>query len=302
MRRLVTPQPGFTLADFNALMASKQLIKAECFTITPNQGAIVRLTDAQEDVSIVGWNDVSRYTYSANQAVISGLKLHCTSGPEVDEQEIEIAYSADALFQAWKSWPESLLYGRLDGAFIARDWVVAPYWGAPWVAVMRMFYGLVSDLDSVGQTLAKIKVKSGLELLDVQMPRDVFSPLCKNQFGDFRCGVDLNTLAVLGTVGAGATQTTIPWTGASLSYAFGKIHISNGDSVTRVRTIRAADASNLYLAYPLDFVPAATLQFTAYPGCTHLLSGTASCQTYHPTDWQSRFGGYPFTPVAETAF
>jgi uncharacterized protein (TIGR02217 family) len=46
----------------------KQFVIANCFTITANQGAVVRLTDAQEDVSIVGWNDVNRYTYSARQA------------------------------------------------------------------------------------------------------------------------------------------------------------------------------------------------------------------------------------------
>lgn len=302
MRREVTPQPGFGLADFDALMASKQFVKAECFTITPTQGAIVRLTDLQEDVSIVGFNDVTRYTYFARQAVISGLQMRCTIGVEVDEQEVDVAYAADALFQNWKTWPESLLFGRLDGAFIARDWAVAPAWGAPWVAVTRMFYGLVSDLDSVGPSIAKIKVKSGLELLDVDMPKDVYSPICKNVFGDFRCGVDLNSLGVLGTVGPGATRTVIPWTGAGLSYAFGKLHISNGDTVTRVRTIRTADASNLYLTYPLDFDPGSGLQFTAYPGCTHLLTGTAGCQTYHPADFEDRFGGYPFVPVAETAF
>jgi hypothetical protein len=300
--RKVTLQPSYTLADFNALLATGQFVIANCFTITANQGAVVRLTDAQEDVSIVGWNDVSRYTYSARKVVIHGLKAESTMGTQVSEQDISIAYDANALFQNWKPWAQAMLLGRLDGALIARDWAVAPAWGQPYVGVARMFSGYVAELDSVGRTLAKLKVRSDLERLAVQMPRDLFLPRCKNVFGDFRCGVDLNTVAQLGTVGAGATRTTIPWTGASTAYGLGKLHITNGDTVTRVRTIRKADATNLYLSYPLDFDPTAGLQFTAYPGCTRLLTGANGCQTYHPSDYQSRFGGYPFVPVAETAF
>jgi hypothetical protein len=300
--RLVTLQPGYTLADFNALLKTKQFVIANCFTITANQGAVVRLCDAQEDVSVVGWSDVNRFIYSARQAVISGLKAESTTGTQVSEQEIEIGYTATALFQAWKPWAQSLLLGRLDGALISRDWAVAADWGMPWIGVTRMFSGYVSDLDSVGRTFAKIKVKSDLERLNVQTPRDLYLPRCKNVFGDFRCGVDLNTLAVLGVVGVGATRTTIPWASASAAYALGKIHITNGDSVTRVRTIRKADSSNLYLTYPLDFDPGSGLNFTAFPGCTRLLTGSNGCQTYHPSDFKDRFGGYPFIPVAETAF
>lgn len=306
--RLVTLQPGFTLGDFNALRATKQFIVANCFTITPSQGAVVRVNDLQEDVSIVGWSDVNRYTYTARGVTISGLKAESTTGTSVSEQEVDIGYSSDALFQSWKPWGESFLLGRFDGALVTRDIALAPrypMWTTEpnvWVGVTRMFSGYISDLDRVGRTLAKVKVRSDLERLTVNMPRDVYQPRCKNVFGDFRCGVNLPALGVLGTVGAGATRNTIPWTGAGIGYAFGKLHISNLDSVTRVRTIRAADSTNLYLTYPLDFDPGAGLSFTAFPGCTHLLSGANGCQTYHPLDFEERFGGYPFIPVAETAF
>lgn len=301
MRRLLTPQPGFTLADCNALLASKQFVTAQCFTIVPTQGAIVRLTDLQGDVSIVGWNDVNRYTYFSKQAVIIGLKSRSSIGSSVDDQDIEIDYSDDALFQGWKSWPESLLLGRLDGARIMRDVAFAPSFGASWVGVGRMFSGGDPELDKVGRTSAKLKVNSDLSRLNIQMPRDVYAKSCRNVFGDARCGIDLNSLAVLGTVGAGATRDTIPWTGASAGFAFGKIHISNGDSVTRVRTIQRADGANLYLRYPLDFDPGSGLSFTAYPGCSRLSTGANGCQTYWSTNWPQHFAGCPFTPVAETA-
>lgn len=299
MERLVTVQPGYTLADFKALLATKQFVIANCFTITPLEGAIIRLCDAQEDVSIVAWNDVNRQIYSARQAVLTGLRNRSSVGPSVDEQEIDIAYAGDALFQGWRPWPEALLQGRLDGATISRDWAVAAAWGHPWLGVTRMFAGAVSDLDSVGRSLAKLKVKSGLEKLNQQTPRDVYSLTCRNKLGDARCGVDLPSLSVIGTVGAGATRTTIPWSSSASTYAFGKIHITNSDSVTRVRTVLKADASHLYLAYPLDFDPAAGLQFTAFPGCSRK---SDRCPDFHGAAWIQHFGGTPFIPVAETAF
>jgi hypothetical protein len=306
MSRLVTLQPGFTLGDFNALLATRQFVIANLFTITASQGAVVRLCDLQENVSVVAWNDVNRHIYYAREAVVEGLKAESTVGMETSEQDITIGYNADALFQGWQPWAKALLLGRLDGALISRDWAIAPRepyeWESDvWVGVTRMFSGYVAELDSVGRTQAKLKVKSDLERLNVQVPRDLYQPRCKNVFGDFRCGVDLNSLAVLGTVGLGATRDTIPWASAGANFSLGKIHITNGDTVTRVRTIRKADSTNLYLSYPLDFDPASGLQFTAFPGCTRLLTGANGCQTYHPSDYKNRFGGFPFVPVAETA-
>jgi hypothetical protein len=297
--RSVTLEPGYSLGDFQALLDSRQFVIANCFTIVPREGAIIRLCDTQRDVSVVSWGDVSRHTYGARQAVLSGLRASASMSAEVDEQDISIAYAQDALFQAWRPWPEALLMGRLDGAAIYRDWAVGPRFGS-WLGVTRMFGGLVSELDSVGRSIATLKVKSDLERLNIQMPRDQYTPKCRNIFGDFRCGIDLNGLGVLGAVGVGATRSVIPWASSGATYAYGKIHIGNADDVTRVRTVRDADASNLYLSYPLDFDPSPALEFTAFPGCSRL---AARCEEHHgPTDWLERFAGTPFIPVAETAF
>lgn len=308
MRREITPQPGYLLSDCDALLATRQFVRADCFTITPLQGAVVRLTNAQEDISIVGWADTNRFTYSARQAVIMGLRgRHSSSSTsaqqslQVDEQQILIGYADDALFQNWKPWPQALLQGWLDGASIARDIAFGPEFGQ-WYGVTRLFYGVDPELDSVGRSLATLRINSGLGRLNRDVPRDPYMIKCRNVFGDARCGIDLNSIAVLGTVGASPTTTKIPWASANSSYAAGKIHITNGDSVTRVRTIQKADSSNLYLTYPLDFLPSAGMQFTAFPGCSHLSTGANGCSTYWGSSWQQHFGGCPFIPVAESAF
>jgi hypothetical protein len=84
-------------------------------------------------------------------------------------------------------------------------------------------------------------------------------------------------------------------------YSFGKIHITNGDSVTRVRTDPEGRRSNLYLKYPLDFDPAPGLEFTAFPGCSRLSTGANGCQTYWAPRLAEALRRLPFIPVAETA-
>lgn len=296
MRR-VTLQPGYTLNDVLDLLASRQFVYAECYTITPLEGPIMRFTDAQNDVSVVAVDDVNRYIYYSKQLIITGLRSRSSIGLSVDEQDATVAYGDDQLFQEWMSWPVALKLGRLDGATVTRDRAVSAGWDQPWMGVYRKFSGLVSTLDSVGRSSAVIKVKSALEKLDIQMPRDLYNPTCKNVWGDTRCGVIQGDFAVTGTIGPGATRTILPWTGANPAYGIGKIHINNNDDVTRIRTVALATSSELVLVYPLDFTPEIGLEFTAYPGCDRSFT---RCGDFH-ADPEEHFGGTPFIPVAETA-
>ncbi len=302
--REITAQPGFTDADVMAVMASSQFVYAECYTIAPLQGPVMRFTDAQQDVSVVAAFDVNRYTYFSKQIVITGLRARSTIGVEVDEQTVNLAYSDDHLFQTYLSWPQALRLGRLDGATITRDRFVAQSWDSPWVGGFRMFSGRVSTLNAVGRSYAEVMVKSDLERLNKPMPRDLYTPVCKNVWGDERCGVDQSTHAVISVISAGpSTRTIIPWSSSDPYFGLGKFHITNTDNVTRIRTILRATATHLYLIYPLDFDPVAGMEFTAFPGCSRAFTGAdglRGCEDYH-AEPEDHFGGHPFVPVAETA-
>lgn len=299
--RPITPQPGRTEADVEDAMQSGQFVYADCYTIEPKTGPTMRYTTAQQQVSVVPLGDVMRQTYGAHDVLIEGLLVKNSIGIEVDQQEVSISYSSSPnSFQGQFTWPQALLLGRLDGATIRRDRFIATDWGQPWLGGFPMFLGLVSSLDKVGRQSATINVKSDLVLLDVQMPRDLFVPNCKNTWGDSQCGVNQEDWAVIGTVGADPTRSIIPWSGVDPMYALGKIHVTSGvDMATRVRTISRVDGANLYLSYPLDFDLIAGDTFTAYPSCKRLKD---SCIDFHgEPNWRARFKGFPFVPVAETA-
>jgi hypothetical protein len=286
-------------------LASRQFIYADCFTFIPKVGSPLRYTTSQQDVSLVPVDDISRQTYQAQTVIIKGLRVRNNLGVQADEQQVEMSYPDALNYQAALTWPQALLQGRLDGASVRRDRYFATAWGnglagaTDWLGGCPMFLGLMSSLDKVGRQSATLNVKSNLILLNRDTPAFLWEPNCKNTWGDLACGVVQADWAAAATVGASPSSSVIPWSGAGPAYNLGKIHIENGDSVTRVRTIARATSSQLYLAYPLDFTPSVAASFLAYPGCTRTDDATYGCPKYHGVDWVKKFKGFPFIPVAE---
>ncbi len=295
--RVITPQPGFTEADVEAVMDSGSFVYADFFTILPKEGDPMRYTDFQYSLTLVPIGESTPQEFRSDGLLLKGLRVKASVGIEVDEQSIECYYSADLDFQGQLSWPKALLLGRLDGGVIRRDRMIANP-SLQWIGGFTMFKGLISTLNTVGSTQATMNVKSDLVLLNVQMPRDLWEPNCKNTLGDTACGVNLEDYAVSASVATGSTRSYIAWGSSSGDYALGKIVYDPGDGINRVRTISRADTGGLYLSYPLDFDPSLSDSFTVYPGCNRTMD---RCPFFHPTDWQQFFKGFPYIPVAETA-
>jgi hypothetical protein len=275
-------------------------VYAECFTFIPKVGPPLYYTNAQRNVTVVPVvGGPGRVTFFANRVLLKGLRYKTGIGVEVDEQNVEVAYPETQDFQAYLTWPEALKQGRLDGADVRRDRFFAADWGSPWIAGAKMFTGKVSSLDSVGRQTATINIKSDLVLLNVQMPKDLFQPICKHTWADAGCGVDRSLHVVQTVVGAGTpTRTFLPWTGATDDFQMGTTYIESSDSVTRVRTILRVEVGvGVHLIYPLDFDPVVGADVAFYPNCRRLF---ANCGDYH-TSPEEHFLGFPFVPVAETA-
>lgn len=298
--KTVSPQTGFTESDAEALLASGQFVYAECFTITPKFGPILRYTNAATDVTVVPIiGGPGQVTYLSRAVIIQGLRFKSTIGVEVDEQTVELAYTDGLTYQAAITWSQALRLGRLDGATIRRDRFFASAWGAPWVFGITMFAGRVSTCSKVGRQSATVNVKSDMVLLSTKMPRDLYQPQCKNTWGD-GAGCDLiqDDFAVQTVVGASPTRSIIPWSGITDDYVMGKLFIEGGDSVTRIRTILRVNAGvSAEVIYPLDFDPIAGQNVVFYPNCRREFT---RCGDYHAAP-EEKYIGFPFVPVAETA-
>jgi uncharacterized phage protein (TIGR02218 family) len=273
------------------LGSATQLLMADLYAITLINGAVLRFTSADIAVTLAG------VTYPANGPTIDGLRYKIAVGLDVDEQTITIAARPTDLINGVPLLT-ALRRGALDGARLERARAFLAAWGQPAIDGVTLFSGRVSTIDQIGRTVAQIKVKSDLVLLDIDMPRNTYQTGCIHGLYDSGCGLSKASHAVTGAVANGSGVGAINWSGATAgTFDQGTINFTSGANAGISQTIKQATGSALILAYPLDVAPGVGDGFIAYPGCDKTM---ATCAARFNN--LSHYRGFPYTPVAETAF
>ena len=296
-----------------ALQSSRELAFADCFTLVLADGTTARYTNAQYPVS-VPQSGVPALVFAAGDILIDGLKLKQTVGVDIDEQQVDIAFKPTSTI-AGLPWPVAVREGRFDGATFDRARVVmtasggfaakptesgafAPGGMAPIAnALVTMFQGEVATIDNIGRLTCRMTVKSMLNKLAIDMPRDIWQPSCLNTLYDGLCGLSKSANSASGTVGTAPTLTFIPWSGSAEGiYDQGTVTFEGGANVGVSRTVRQSTLAGLYLQRPLDTLPAAGDGFVVYKGCDKT---TATCAGRFNN--LANFRGFPFVPPPELA-
>ena len=280
-----------------ALQSSRELAFADCFTLTLADGTVARTTNAQYPVS-VPQSGAPALVFAAGDILIGGLKLKQTVGVDIDEQQIDIAFKPTSTI-AGLPWPVAVREGRFDGATFDRARVVMTAPGVAPIAnaLVTMFHGEVATVDNIGRLSCRMTVKSMLNKLAIDMPRDIWQPSCLNTLYDGLCTVSKSANAASGTVGAGPTVTFIPWSGSAEGiYDQGTVTFEGGANVGISRTVRQSTTAGLTLQRPLDYPPAAGDSFVVYRGCDKT---TATCAGRFNN--LANFRGFPLVPPPELA-
>jgi uncharacterized phage protein (TIGR02218 family) len=283
---------SLALIDYlNALRASPdaQAITADCYTFTLRTGLILTYTNADVPIQLNG------YIYVANSVLMDGLNYKCTDGLEVDQQQITLSAKATDTV-AGVPFLQALGRGVFDGAEIQRERAFLNSWSpadtASPVGSVILFKGRIGTVDSIGRTTAQITVNSDLVMLDLQMPRNVYSPSCQHVLYDSGCSLVKSTFGTAGIVGAGSTFSLINWSGASKNFNQGTLLFSSGVNAGVSVNIKGVVAGiSLSLAYPLYAAPAQGDAFTAYWGCDHT---QATCTSKFSN--LANFRGFPYVP------
>ncbi len=264
---------------------------AECFTFTLSTGTAYRWTNVDFPVGYGG------ATFLASGPLVQGLKYKATVGLEVDKQQIVVAARPTDLING-APLLVALRDGAFDGAAVRRDRVFLASPGGVAVGGVTLFKGRVSTIDQVGRTSATLTVASDLVALDIDMPRNLFSPTCLHALYDSGCGVARGTYASAGVAGVGSTASAIVFSGAAASHAQGSIVFASGANANVRATVKSVAAgSALNLVYPLPFAPAPGDAFTVTAGCDHT---QATCAARFSN--LARFRGFPYVPPPQTAY
>jgi uncharacterized phage protein (TIGR02218 family) len=285
---------GAALINFlNAARAAPDspIAFADCFTFTLPTGLVLTYTNVDQPVTYNG------HLFAANGPLVQGLKYRCAAGLAVDKQQITIAARPTDLL-AGAMFLNALRDGAFDGCFVQRDRVFMTALGQAPVGGVTLFHGRISTIDQVGRTSAKLTVASDLIILDMDMPRNVYSPTCLHTLYDAGCGISRSAFAMSGMVGAGSTASSINFSGALAAHQQGAILFTSGANADVRATVKVAVAGAwLGLMYPLPSPPAAGDAFTVYQGCDHT---PATCKAQFNN--LANFRGFPYVPPPQVAY
>ncbi len=280
------------IAMLNAARAAPdaQVLMADCYTFTLRTGLILTYTNADVPIALNG------YTYLANSVLIDGLKFKCAVGLDVDQQQLTISAKPTDTING-VPFLEAIRNGVFDGREVQREKAFLTSWAAAPVGSTILFKGRVGTIDSIGRTTAQITVNSDLVLLDLNMPRNLYSPQCAHVLYDSGCGLVKSAFGTTGTVGSGSTASLINWSASASAFTQGTILFSTGVNAGVSANIKSTSPSTLALSAALPNAPSPGDAFTAFQGCDHTLP---TCQSQFNN--RSNFRGFPFVPPPTAAY
>jgi uncharacterized phage protein (TIGR02218 family) len=280
------------------LLASRQFYAADLYTFAFVGGGVLRYTAGDRDITANGnlfTSQGPRIDRKDNKA-----KCHWKIGVDVDTLVFDVMPQASDQVNG-QSFLAACVQGAFDGAELTLERAFMATYGDTSVGTVILFAGRVAEID-LGRGVATFSINSHLELLNLNLPRNLWQPGCVNSLGDASCGVNLASFAVGGNAAAGSTSHLV---NASLVQATGyfdqgKINFTSGANAGLSRSVKswvAGAPGTIALLAPFPNAPAAGDAFAIYPGCDKTLGGNG-CAKFANT---ARFRGFPYVPTPDTA-
>lgn len=297
MRRPSWESSAGALAALLNGSGNTQLVMADLYTITTPGGLLLRYTNQQRAVSVNG------VTWSAGPLLKRG-QTRLAVGIQVDTLDVTLA--ADASVQV-NGLPilQFIARGGFDNARLALERAFAASIGAAVTGTLELFSGRISQARSVTRLEARLTVKSDSELLDVQVPRNVYQPPCMNTLYDPACGVNRATHTTASTAQSATDSARLYFThnlaAAAGTYDLGVITFTSGANASVSRTVRkyetvvGSGVNRITLMGPLPAAVANGDAFTISKGCDRQQS---TCNTKFTN--LARFRGTPYVPTPES--
>ena len=312
--------PYYTMVSGGLIAIPISFQDFDCYTLTLASGVILRLTNADFDIS-----DGSGHVWtSATRVDEAGSKTlaHWKVGFDADQWTlIVMPRTVDPVTGnpfpdkiGAVPWIQAAQGGALDAADFQIDravfatmptWPMPPGGAVPVGFINGIFAGAVGAVDTTS-TQVIITVQDYRQLLQIQMPRHLWQGQCRHTLFDIGCTANFTTLprasfATNGIAIGGSTPMSIENNlhvpGGSGTYVQGTIVMTSGLNTGFSRTITgwagAGRAFKLLIQFPFAIVSGDS--FVAYPGCAKT---QAACALFNNS---ANYGGEAYVPTPETA-
>lgn len=271
------------------LNSGNSFLVCDLYTLTLADGTMLRMTSADVPIQFGG------NTFALTPLMTRG-KSKSVIGIAVDTLDVSILPSASDVLGG-VTWPQAVRQGALDGAWVRVERAYLLSWTFI-VGTLVVFYGRVADID-IGRTEIKVQVKSALELLNIQMPRNIYQSVCLHTLYDSGCSVLKSSYTVSGAVSSASTASgfTTTLTQATGYFDLGVLTFTSGVNYGLKRTVKSFVAGAFTFALPLPFAANWGDSFTVFAGCD---KRQATCSAKFGN--LSHFRGFAEIPVPETVY
>lgn len=274
------------------LNSSREILVADLLTITQQNGTVTRLTSADFDI-VSGGN-----TFSSKGPKFVRGRTKLLVGVQVDSLDVTLMPDPAKDLLGGLPWPAAAIAGALDEARVKLEKAFMASWGNLSAGTLIQFSGRVGEVTPSRDEI-QLQVKSDLELLEQQMPRNVYQPGCVHTLYDTGCTLARAAFQISGTVLAGSTASSILATLAQASgyFELGTITFTSGvlSGLTKtVKTFTAGSPATIVPMLAFTKAPAAGDTFTIVPGCDKQQS---TCTNKFAN--LAHFRGYPYVPKGE---
>ena len=175
----------------------------DLFTVTL-VGVATPLRLASWDQDIV-WGG---QTFSSAWPYVNRSELRTAVGLEPSEMDLSIFAPPQAEIGTYTVLA-AIAQGQFDGASVQVDRLYLDTTFTPIGAIYKWFLGQVANVSELDRVHAVLVCKDKLELLNTNVPRNLYGPGCRRTLGDGGCGVNLEGFTVTGVVQAGSNASVI---------------------------------------------------------------------------------------------
>jgi len=252
---------------------------------------VLRYTSADQDIVANGFTySCGGFTGPYFDRKDQKGKIHWKGGTEADTLSFVVVPGSSQIFGV--SWQTAVKYGYLDGVTVMMEKVFMSTFGDTRAGTVRYFVGRMTTID-MGRSMLVLNAASFLELLNLQLPRNVYQSACRNNLGDFACGVNIQPggpYSFAATVQAGSNSAfinaniTTTWTGNAFNW--GKVIIWSGPMTGLQATIgyvnQGSPTSLIALLTPFPSAPTTGTALQMIYGCDKTL-GADGCPKFNNT-------------------
>ncbi len=295
-------------AELLALFASDQPFEQfDLYTFTLYSGLVLRYANCPFDVVYDGVT----WLCARNGGVVideegdsSGPRAHWSSGFEVGSWQVTVMQREEDRIGVLP-WGPAVRAGILQEATVRVDrgyvlaWPDIPTLTLTPAGIVNVFFGRTAEID-FGRSSVQININDPRELLDIDMPRNLYTAQCRYALFSPQCGLIKEDFAEDVTVGAVTSTQLFAFVGPAFAanyFALGNMVFTSGDNEGLRMMIRSSTAAGeLSLIAPMPFTVAPGDTLTIYPGCDKAVS---TCEDTF--DNRLNHGGFTEIPAAETA-